>query len=229
MEQFEHSARQSHSKLPKAYQRGLADFYGREFIVNSDTLIPRPETEAVIDMVLNLLGKPYLPGVRPTQARLPQNLKVLEVGTGSGCIAITLKLEVPELEIVATDISEKALEVAKRNNSKFNTKIKLEKSDLLENVTFSPDLVIANLPYVDKKWEWIDEEALSYEPSVALYAENHGLELIYKLITQTARHDICNLILEADPCQHGDITKFAKDNGYSLDEKRGFILYYTKQ
>lgn len=229
MEQFEHSARQSHPKLPKAYRRGLADFYGREFIVNSDTLIPRPETEAVIDMVLNLLGKPYLPGVRPTRARLPQNLKVLEVGTGSGCIAITLKLEAPELEIVATDISEKALEVAKRNNSKFNTKIKLEKSDLLENVTFSPDLVIANLPYVDRKWEWIDEEALSYEPSIALYAENHGLELIYKLITQTARYDICNLILEADPCQHGDIMKFAKDNGYSLNEKRGFILYYTKQ
>lgn len=212
-------------KNPIAYQEGLADFYGRKFIVNSNVLIPRPETEAVIDMVLNLVGKPYLPGVKPGKARLARNLKIVEVGTGSGCIAITLKLEIPELSIVATDISRDALAVAQRNIEKFSAEIELKNTDLLSNVTDVPDLVIANLPYVDKGWDWIDKKALAYEPEIALYAGRHGLELIYKLIDQVTEQGITNLILEADPCQHDSIVDYAKIKGYSLEEKRGFIIY----
>ena len=125
----------SFSDGPTAYQKGLADFYGREFIVNPNVLIPRPETEAIVDTALNLLGKSYLPGVKPSEARLAQDAKILEIGTGSGCIAITLKLEVPELDIVATDISDKALEVARANVERFNVDIKLQKADLLDGIT----------------------------------------------------------------------------------------------
>ncbi len=214
----------SFSDGPAAYQKGLADFYGRKFIVNPNVLIPRPETEAIIDMVLNLLGKPYLPGVKPSKARLAQNAKVLEIGTGSGCIAITLKLEAPELDIVATDISDKALEVARANVEGFNVDIKLQKADLLDGITGRFDLIIANLPYVDKDWDWLDRKALSYEPSLALYAEDHGLKLIFQLIEQARERRIPSLILEADPCQHDEIVDFTTKQGYLLVEKRGFAL-----
>ena len=214
----------SFSDGPTAYQKGLADFYGREFIVNPNVLIPRPETEAIVDTALNLLGKSYLPGVKPSEARLAQNAKVLEIGTGSGCIAITLKLEVPELDIVATDISDKALEVARANVERFNVDIKLQKADLLDGITERFDLIIANLPYVDKDWDWLDKKALSYEPSLALYAEDHGLKLIFRLIKQAQERRVPSLILEADPCQHNDIVNFAAKRGYSLIEKRGFVL-----
>lgn len=214
----------SFSHGPAAYQKGLADFYGREFIVNPNVLIPRPETETIVDMVLNLLGKSYLPGVKPSEAQLAQNAKVLEIGTGSGCIAITLKLEAPELDIVATDISDKALEVARANTKKFGLDIKLRKTDLMNGVTEQFDLMIANLPYVDEDWDWLDKKALSYEPSLALYAEDHGLKLIFRLIKQAEERKVPRLILEADPCQHDDIVKFAAKQGYSLVEKRGFAL-----
>ena len=217
----------SFSDGPAAYQKGLADFYGREFIVNPNVLIPRPETETIIDMTLNLLGKPYLPGVKPGAAKLSQDSKVLEIGTGSGCIAITLKLEAPELDIVATDISEDALVVAQSNIEKLGAKIKLEKADLLNGVSSIPDLLIANLPYVDREWDWIDKDALSHEPEMALYADNHGLELIYRLIDQAAEKGIPHLILEADPSQHKKIVDHADKRDYSLAEKRGFALFIS--
>ena len=78
------------------------DFYGRDFIVTPDVLIPRPETEMMVDAVLNLVGKAYLPGVRPSRAKLPEDLTIVDVGTGSGCIAVTLKLELPKATVIAS-------------------------------------------------------------------------------------------------------------------------------
>ncbi len=202
----------------------LVNFYGRDFIITPDVLIPRPETEMAIDAVLNLVGKPYLPGVKPSLAKLPSNIKIVDVGTGSGIIAITLKLEIPEAEVTAVDISDKALEVARRNQERFATEVVFKKSDLLEKITFKPDVVVANLPYVDRDWEWVDREALSREPEIALYADNHGLALIYEIIDQVAERAIPYLVLEADPCEHDDIINFARKKGLELVETRGFII-----
>lgn len=213
---------------PEAYKRGVQDFYGRDFIVNSDVLIPRPETEMIVDAILNLVGKPYLPGVKPSAAKLPQDLKVVDVGTGSGCIAVTLKLELPGAEVVGVDISEKALKVARENAKKYNTDIKFIKSNLLDKVDMKPDLVVANLPYVNEDWEWLDKAALSYEPSIALYADDGGLKLIYKLIDQVAERRIKYLILEADPSQHERIVDFASKKGFKLTEARGFAIYLSE-
>ncbi len=113
------------------------DFYGRDFLVTEDTLIPRPETEQLIDSVLNLAGKPYLPGVRPSKRVFPQNPTILDVGTGSGCIAITLALELPEAKVYASDISAKALKVAQTNAANLATPISFIISSLLEKVTFA--------------------------------------------------------------------------------------------
>ncbi len=209
-------------KLPKAYETGYQDFYGRDFLVTKDTLIPRPETEQLIDEVLSLAGKPFLPGVKPSSRTLPTNPIIIDVGTGSGCIAITIKKELPETIVYAVDISEKALKVAKDNAKAHKVNIEFRKSNLLENTEdIKPNLIIANLPYVDESWEWLDKEALSVEPSLALYAGDHGLALIKKLIdTANSKY----IILEADPCQHKDIVKYASKRGFSLKETRGFAL-----
>ena len=116
----------------------LKDFYGRNFYVTPDVLIPRPETEQLIDMVLNLAGESYLPGVKPSKRKLPEHPRILDVGTGSGCIAITLQLNIPKAEIIATDISESALKIAQKNAIKYGIDPHLFIiSDLLENVKFT--------------------------------------------------------------------------------------------
>ena len=213
--------------LPKAYKDGLQDFYGRDFMVTPDVLIPRPETEQLIDAALNLAGKAYLPGVKPQKGVFPTFPKILDVGTGTGCIAITLKLELPDSDVCGVDISEAALEVAQKNAVKHGVDPNiLIISNLLENVKFTPDLVVANLPYVDENWGWLNKEALSYEPSIALYAKDRGLALIFDLIRQASERGVKYLILEADPCQHEEIVTFAGQYGYTLKEVRGFILTF---
>ena len=166
------------------------DFYGRDFIITPDVLIPRPETEMMIDTALNIMGKPFLPGVKPSEPQLPEDITILDVGTGSGCIAITLDLLLPQAKIVATDISDKALIIAQKNASEFGAEVEFLQSDLLKNVKVKPDLIVANLPYVDENWDWVDEEALSKEPALALYAKDGGLELIFKLIDQVAERGV---------------------------------------
>ena len=204
------------------------DFYGRDFIVTPDVLIPRPETEMIIDTVLNLVGKPFLPGVKPSEPKLPEDITILDVGTGSGCIAITLDLLLPQAKIVATDVSDKALKIAQKNASELGAEVEFLQSDLLKNVKVKPDLIVANLPYVDENWDWIDKEALSKEPALALYAKDGGLELIFKLIDQVAEREVHHLVLEADLCQHERITSYAKKKGLALRETRGFILYLSE-
>ena len=204
------------------------DFYGRDFITTPDVLIPRPETEMMIDTVLNIMGKPFLPGVKPSEPKLPEDITILDVGTGSGCIAITLDLLLPQAKIVATDISDKALKIAQKNASELGAEVEFLQSDLLKNVKVKPDLIVADLPYVDESWDWIDKKALSKEPALALYAKDGGLELIFKLIDQVAEREVHHLVLEADPCQHERITSYAKKKGLALRETRGFILYLSE-
>lgn len=205
------------------------DFYGRNFLITEDVLIPRPETEQLIDMVLSFAGKPYLPGVKPGKRILPEHPIILDVGTGSGCIAITLAIELPESTIYASDISEKALKVAQKNAASLDAPISLIIAHLLEKVKSNtipaPDLIVANLPYVDETWDWLDKKSLEKEPRIALYAKDHGLALIKELLdTAGSKY----LILEADPCQHQTIIDYAKTKKYSLLDTKGYILGFVK-
>ena len=231
------------SQLPDSW---LVDFYGRDFLITKDVLIPRPESEMLIDEVLTLAGKSYLPGVKASEAVLsPDNLKIADIGTGSGCLAVTLKLELPEANVTAVDVSREALSIAKANACRLqapitfiishlfdfvNKKSRNGSSDLASTtVKESPfNLIVANLPYVDESWDWLDREALAKEPRLALYAKDHGLVLIKELIRQAESLQIPRLILEADPCQHELIIDFATKYGYSLLETRGFCLVLTK-
>ena len=200
------------------------DFYGREFEISPDVLVPRPETEQMIDCFKSLMGQAILPGVKPPKRRLSKHPRVLDVGTGSGIIAITAKLEAPEAEVVAVDISRPALKIAKRNAGQLGAEVKFLESDLMENVEGEFEVILANLPYVDRSWEWLKEPesvALKDEPEIALYAEDGGLEVIFRLIKQT-RGRTKYLVLEADPCQHKRLKEFAKKHGFIEVETRGF-------
>lgn len=215
----------SEQKKPKAYVDGYRYFYDLDFLVTPDVLIPRPETESVVSEILIMSGQPCLPGVIVSEPRrIPPTAKILDVGTGSGCIAATLAQM--DFEVTATDISLEALRIAKRNALKFLSPVKFIQSDLLENVSGNFDVIVANLPYVDKNWPWLDLEALSYEPEIALFAEDGGCELILKLIKQ-AKGRCKFLVLEADPSQHKRIRDHAKEYGFKHEKTRGYALVFS--
>lgn len=189
---------------PLAYILGYKDFYGRKFKVTPDTLIPRPETEAIIQSVKSLA----------TSFSQNEPLAIIDVGTGSGCIAITLALEIPNSQITAVDISTQALDCAQYNAAALGaSNISTKVSDLLGNITEKYHFIVANLPYVDPEWAWLDRRTLDYEPQTALYAVDGGLELIKKLIRQAPGHlvDGGYLVLEADLSQHQKICDFASE------------------
>ena len=189
---------------PLAYILGYKDFYGRKFKVTPDTLIPRPETEAIIQSVKSLA----------TSFAQNEPLAILDVGTGSGCIAITLALEIPNSQITAVDISTQALDCAQYNAAALGvSNISTKVSNLLENTPEKYHIIVANLPYVDPTWDWLDHQTLDYEPKTALYANDGGLGLIKKLIQDAPNHleNGGYLILEADLSQHQKIRDFASE------------------
>ncbi|MBC7746428.1 peptide chain release factor N(5)-glutamine methyltransferase [Pedobacter sp.] len=201
---------------PIAYITGVKEFYGREFIVSSDTLIPRPETETLIDIIkaLPLLAAP----------------NIHDVGTGSGNIAITIALELPAASVSASDISGEAINIARKNATLLGANITIRTDDLMNNhyTNSELDVITANLPYVDKQWQTSPE--IAHEPAQALFAQDHGLELIKKLIEQAKVRLLKNgyLLLEADPCQHADIITFAQNNGLHHTDSRGYIVVLQK-
>ena len=196
---------------PLAYILGYREFYGRRFFVTPDVLIPRPETEDII-----------------TLAKAINPDKIIDIGTGSGCIAITLALELPSAQISAVDISDEALRIAQKNATHHHAKVNFLHSDLLTNYQPEPDtLIIANLPYVDRDWDWLNHDNLDYEPSLALYAEQNGLALIYKLIDQLP--DSCDILLEADTSQHQAIIDYAVKTHLHFKQAKNFILYFTRR
>lgn len=199
------------NREPIAYIVGHKEFYGREFTVTPDTLIPRPETEDVIELALKTMKKINRP-------------RLLDVGCGSGCIGITLKLEMPSSDITLCDISPAALKIAQENAENLEADVMLTRSDLLESVHGRYDIIVANLPYVDKAWERSPET--NHEPEQALFAENGGLKLIHQLIAQSPQHlhSGGNLILEADPVQHKSCIAIGAIYGFTLIAQKGYAF-----
>jgi len=152
---------------PLSYILGNTNFYGYEYKVNKNTLIPRFETEELVENTLNYI-KEYF----------DYPIEALDIGTGSGAIGITLVLENPNIEVTMTDISKKALSIAKKNTKKHKIKANFIKSDFLENITKKYDLIISNPPYIDNK-EDIDQKVLNNEPHLALFG---GIEVYDKIL-----------------------------------------------
>lgn len=207
-------------RVPLAYIIGHKEFYGRRFDVTPATLIPRPESEAIIDLLKELIPN--------TKSLLKDTRRLVDVGTGSGCLGITAKLEFPEFDVTLTDISKHALNVAERNAKQLGADVALLRSDLLEGYYLQPDIIIANLPYVDINWEHSPE--IEHEPAEALYADDGGLLLIKRLIDQTAEILPKNglLVLEADPEQHTEIASYAKSRNLRKHQVHGYAICLVK-
>ena len=145
------------------YIVGSVNFYGNEIKVNKNVLIPRFETEELIENTLFYMNKYF------------DKPKILDIGTGSGCIAITLKKELPSSIVHASDISDEALEIAKENAKDNNTDITFFKSNMLDNINDKYDVIISNPPYIDYSDNEIMDIVKNNEPHIALFAEDKGL------------------------------------------------------
>ena len=171
-----HCVQQRLSSMPVAYIIGKKEFYGMDFLVTPEVLIPRPETECMIDWI---------------SRNLPHPPRIIDIGTGTGCIAISLATLYPESHILGCDISEYALSIARKNDTLIlgeDSKIQWIVSDLLEEIppSYTPTLITANLPYLDQNR--YTDDSISHEPDIALYSPDNGLEHYIRLLNYLASH-----------------------------------------
>jgi len=184
-EQFRYQAVQDERArgVPAQYITGHQEFWGLDFIVTPAVLIPRPETEHLVETVLELARR-LSPGGSEHASR---KLRIADVGTGSGCIALALAKEIPGAEIHATDISAPALEVARANAARLGLegRVRFHETDLLSGLAGDFDLVASNPPYVgDSEEDQVQLEVRRFEPRKAVFAGPTGLEVIRRLIPQ---------------------------------------------
>lgn len=174
---------------PTQYITGKQEFWGLEFEVTPDVLIPRPETEHVIEVALDRLAVREIRAGRK-QTLTGEGLHIVDVGTGSGCIAIALAKELPSAQVTATDVSPAALTLAKRNAARHNVadRVAFLERNLLAGLAGKYDLIVSNPPYVGRKEkDTLMREVRDYEPELALYGGEEGYELYADLIAQAAR------------------------------------------
>lgn len=206
---------------PLAYIRGFKEFYGRNFAVSKNVLIPRPESEALIDLA--------------KQCPLAPNDSILDIGTGSGNLGVTLKLEFPEASVTLLDISQAALVLAQKNAANLGASVHCEQRDILQlehsaALHYIPyKLIVANLPYVDETWE--RSKATEFEPEIALFSPQRGLWHYINFLT-AAPHFLAKdgwIILEADPRQQEELLHYADKIGFTLSARDHFALLLKKK
>ena len=175
-EKLEAGLKKLETGYPAQYIVGDTIFYGHRILVNESVLIPRFETELLVDKTINYIKKYF-----------NKNVKILDIGTGSGAIAIALKKAFPDSKVTAIDISRKALKLAEENAKINNVEIEFVESDLFQNVSDKYDVVISNPPYIAYDEE-IDEKVKKYEPHIALYADNEGLKIYEDIISNISNY-----------------------------------------
>jgi release factor glutamine methyltransferase len=211
--QLQEQARRREARQPLAYILGRQEFYGRNFTVSPAVLIPRPATEQLIESIKSLA--------------IPDNATVLDVGTGSGAIAITLALELPHTRVEGCDVSTDALEIAAANAERLAAPVRFFTSDLLARAEHPYDVIAANLPYVSTDWERSPET--NFEPKAALFAADDGLELIKKLLAEAPNYlnKDGSLVLEADPRQFTEVQKAAQH--FAFVHSVDFCIIFRKK
>ena len=197
--------------VPLSHLVGFEYFYDRKFKVTKDVLSPRMETEELIYKVIEYV-----------KASSKNNFKILDLCTGSGIIAITLKKELSQfsIDVVASDISEEAIKVAKENAQSHDATTKFIQSDIFKNIADKFDIIVSNPPYIDRKDEvTMQDNVLKYDPHLALFAEEEGMYFYRKIIEQA--NDYLNengvIFFEIGYDQKDKIIKLADLNGYSAE------------
>lgn len=183
LEKFDSLIRNRTAGAPTQYLTGKQEFWGMEFEVTPDVLIPRPETEHLIEVAL----------ARIDESRRNNLFRIADVGTGSGCIAVALAKEFTNANVFATDVSSAALKVATRNATRHNfaNRITFEECNLLEAIEEQPPLniVVSNPPYVARKdAASLPIDVREHEPEIALFAGDDGMSIYPQLISQAATH-----------------------------------------
>jgi len=203
------------AREPIAHIIGKREFYGRDFFVTKDVLDPRPDSESLIELVLKKFPKKN------------QKIRILEIGSGSGCLVITLLKELPIAQAIALDLSEKALKICKKNADfqEVQDRLQLIKSDvfsaLKENEKF--DLIISNPPYISStEIEELHPEVKIYEPRMALDGGFDGLDFYRQIANQSQNFLAQNakIILEIGFGQRADVEKIFNKENYFLEEVR---------
>lgn len=165
--------------LPIQYILKKTNFYGEEFYLNKNVLIPRPETEYLVEETLNLIKEHFK----------NKKVTILDIGTGSGIIAITLNNKLKNSSILATDISKKALKIAKKNQKIHKTNVNFQKTYLYKNINQKFDVIISNPPYIEENSKKVEEKVNKNEPHLALFGGKDGLKYYKEIIK-----DIKNII-----------------------------------
>jgi release factor glutamine methyltransferase len=210
---FEDLVQRRLAREPIAYITGHKEFWGLEFEVTPAVLIPRPETELIIEEALATM---------PARDTVRQ---IIDVGTGSGCLATALAIEFASAHVVATDLSAAALEVAERNCSRHNVtnRVALIETNLLDGISESADLIVSNPPYVpDADAPHLQPEVVRYEPSSALLAGDGGLRVIRGLLAAAPDRLAAagRLIVEFGVGQEPDLHDAARQAGWTVDRIR---------
>ena len=196
---------------PIQYMFGKTEFYGLQLEVNPDVLIPRPETEELVNWIIN-------------DYDIDADLKIADFCTGSGCIAIALKSHFKNAEVWANDVSKEALTVARRNARKNHTKIYFRMKDLLKGslnsmTDNSLDIVVSNPPYVThSEKEWMSPNVLNYEPHCALFAPKKNPLIFFKRISYFAKKKLKNngkIFFEINETSRNEIEKILKKYSFS--------------
>ena len=203
---------------PLAYIRRKSEFYGREFAVNKYVLEPRPESETIIQLLKNV--------------SLEQNIRtVIDVGTGSGALAVTAKLELPKAKVFGIDIDQNCLKVAKTNAQKHEVDIEFLQGNLFEPIfnqkIDDPITILANLPYVPDGYQI--NEAATHEPKLALFGGVDGLDLYRTMFQQLNEHlnQPTIVLTEALPSQHHELANIARAQNYIQIAKDDFIQVFS--
>ena len=202
-------------RVPLAYIVGHREFYGRLFKVTPSVLIPRPETEDIVTLMQGL----------------PPAHTIIDVGTGSGALAVTLALEYPDALVIGADVSPRALGVAQQNALSYEVPVTFIRSNLLQDFSIitrdpageHPVIIVANLPYVDRSDERSPET--DHEPAEALFANENGMDLIGALIQQAGLllESGDYLLIESNPEQQPAIASTAQENGFALQRTHRLI------
>ena len=191
---------------PLQYIRGRTEFYSREFHVDERVLIPRPETELLVEAALE---------------RAPRDGQVIDIGTGSGCVAITIERERPDLHVTSVDRSLDALAVAAINRARLQSRVTLAASDVLSAVRGTFNVIVSNPPYVPlREYEELAVEVRIHEPRLALTPGPSGMEIIDRIFDQ-ARPLLAprgHLILEVGYGQEATLRELARTKGFDVED-----------
>lgn len=190
---------------PLQYIRGKTEFYSREFLVDDRVLIPRPETELLVEAALE---------------RAPRDGRVIDIGSGSGCVAITLERERPDLRVFSVDRSVEALAVASANCRRLESRVAFAASDLLSAVNGPFDVIVSNPPYVPRgEYEVLSTEVRIHEPRIALTPGPSGLEIIERIYDEASSRLAPDgyVILEVGYGQEAAIRALIERKGFDLD------------